>query len=81
MRRIILTLLKVLLSSLLAGLVLSLVGVDLEVALKFIGQTPETLAADSQRLLDWAGPKILLGAIFVIPGWLIIYLFLPYDDD
>ncbi|MFC5445989.1 hypothetical protein [Rhizobium halophytocola] len=73
--------LKVLLSSLLAGLVLSLVGVNLETALSFIGQTPETLAADSRRLFEWAAPKTLLGAIFVIPGWLIIYLFLPYDDD
>ena len=81
MRRFIITLLKILISCLVAGIVLSLFGVSLDTVLRLIGQTPDSFAESTRRVLDWAIPKAMLGAIFVVPAWILIYLFLPFDED
>lgn len=69
--------LKILIASLMAGALLSFFGVTIESLLSIIGQSPESLAAHAKLALDWAVPNIILGSIFILPTWILVYIFLP----
>ena len=70
-------LLKILLASLIAGTVLSFVGLTPKSLIGFFGLTPEELVAHLQSFGVWAAPRIVLGAMFVVPLWLVAYIFIP----
>lgn len=69
--------LKLTVASLLVGAALSLVGITLPYLLGVVGQTPESAAAMIVRALDWAMPTAVLGAVVVVPMWLLIALLRP----
>lgn len=68
---------KIALASFLVGAVLTFLGFTPEKLVAIFGFTPETFQASLYRLLDWMAPRLYLGAIVVVPVWLIIYAFLP----
>ena len=62
---------KLVIASLCVGLLLSFFNID---PVELINDVPETLGRIQEVILDivnWAGKYILLGAIIVIPIWLI----------
>lgn len=69
--------LKILIASLMAGALLSFFGVTIDSLLSIIGQSPESLATHAKLALDWAVPNIILGSIFILPTWILVYIFLP----
>lgn len=65
---------KLIIASLCVGLLLSFFNID---PVELINDVPETLGRILAVILDvvnWAGKYILLGAIIVIPIWLIFNL-------
>lgn len=77
MRPFLIGLFKIALASLIAGVGLSFFGLTAQSLLGFIGLTPENLWQKLTGFVDWAMPKMALGAIVVLPVWLIAYIFMP----
>ncbi len=68
---------KIIIASLLVGLVLSALNITAEQVLNDVGVTPDRIFQWLQKGLKWALPNVLLGSIIIIPVWIIIYLFRP----
>ncbi|MBB4104636.1 DUF6460 domain-containing protein [Allorhizobium borbori] len=77
MRKFLIGLFKIALASLIAGVGLSFFGITAQSILAMIGMTPESLWLKATALVNWALPNIALGAIIVVPVWLVAYVFLP----
>lgn len=71
---------KILLASLLAGIALTFLDVTLEMILSLVGLTPGIVMDFGRRLIAWAGPTMLLGAVIILPVWLLTHIFLPPRD-
>lgn len=77
MHRLILGLIKIVTASLIVGTILSHFGLTSEKLMGDVGLTPERLAEMARQTWDWALPNVLLGAIFILPVWFVIFLFSP----
>jgi len=66
--------LKLALASLLVGLALSFFGISPSDLLQNIGGTALRIYEASVRSLAWAAEYILIGAVVVVPIWLIVWL-------
>lgn len=77
MQQFLIGLFKIALASLFAGVGLSFFGITAQSILATIGMTPESLWQKALNLAQWAAPNIALGAIVVVPVWLVTYVFLP----
>jgi H+/Cl- antiporter ClcA len=75
--RLLATLIKVAVASLIVGTILAHFGITAEQILKDIGFTPERLAELARQALGWALPNLLLGSLVIVPVWLVVYLFRP----
>jgi hypothetical protein len=71
------TLVKLGVASLILGSGLAYFGVTAEKVLREVGLTPEQAMDFVRRGIDWAMPNITLGAIVIVPVWLVMYLFRP----
>lgn len=72
-----LALLKILLASLIAGTALGFFGLTPKSVIGFFGLTPEELVTYLRDFGIWAAPRVVLGAMVVVPVWLIAYIFIP----
>ena len=68
------TLLKLFILSLGVGVVLSVFDIDPENLLGAIGGTVESIFRVTVDALEWAVPFVLIGAVVVVPIWLILTL-------
>jgi hypothetical protein len=68
------TLLKLFILSLVVGVVLSVFDIDPENLLGAIGGTAESIFRVIVDALEWAVPFVLIGAVVVVPIWLILTL-------
>ena len=68
---------KIALASFLVGAVLTFLGFTPEKLVAIFGFTPETFQASFYKMLNWMAPRLYLGAIVVVPVWLLIYAFIP----
>ena len=68
------TLLKLFILSLVVGVVLSVFDIDPENLLGAIGGTVESIFRVTVDALEWAVPFVLIGAVVVVPIWLILTL-------
>jgi len=75
--RFILSLIKIVTASLIVGAILSQFGITSERIMSEIGLTPERLAEIARQTWDWALPNVVLGAIFILPIWFVVFLFSP----
>jgi H+/Cl- antiporter ClcA len=75
--RLLSTLVKVAVASLIVGTILAHFGITAEQILKELGVTPERLAEFARQALAWALPNLLLGSLIIVPVWLLAYLFRP----
>jgi hypothetical protein len=71
------TVLKVLIASLVAGVILNHLGITPDGLIGYSGMTREQLEELAQRGLAWAVPNVTLGAIVIVPLWFLIFLFRP----
>jgi hypothetical protein len=75
--RFILSLIKIAIASLIVGTILSQFGITAEKLMSEVGLTPERLAELTRQTWDWALPNVMLGAIFILPVWFVVFLFSP----
>lgn len=81
MRRIIWSIIRLVLASLLAGWLLGSFGITPESLLKAANLSPQDLTDFMTRAMTWATPRLTLGAMVVVPIWLFVYLFMPAAED
>jgi len=75
--RILHTLVKVAVASLIVGTILAHFGITSERIVGELGVTPEQVAELGRKAFDWALPHLFLGALVIVPVWFLIYLFRP----
>jgi hypothetical protein len=75
--RLLTTLVKVAVASLIVGTVLAHFGITADQILKEMGITPERMAELTRQALAWALPNLLLGSLIIVPVWLVVFLFRP----
>ena len=75
--RLLATLVKVAVASLIVGTILQHFGITADQILKDFGITPERLVELMRQGLSWALPNLLLGLLIIVPVWLVIFLFRP----
>ena len=68
---------KLALTSLLAGSLLSLFGITPRAVLDSMGMTAEDLQNGIVAGFAWAAPRMLMGAVVILPVWLVAYLLMP----
>lgn len=71
------TAIKFALASVAIGAVLSYFDVSAAQILKDMGLTPDSIGALLSQAFEWALPHFVLGAMVIIPIWLLIYLLRP----
>lgn len=75
--RFVASLIKLAVASLAIGATLSSLNISTALLLSHIGLTPEEAARLVVQSIDWALPRMVLGALFVIPTWFLVNLFRP----
>jgi uncharacterized membrane protein YdcZ (DUF606 family) len=71
------TLIKVLVASLVAGMILNHFGITPDELIRYTGKTREQLEELARQGLAWALPNVMLGALVIVPVWLLVYLLRP----
>ncbi len=69
--------LKLALASLLAGSLLSVFGITPRAVMDSFGLTAEELRDGVITAFAWAAPRMLMGAVVILPIWLVTYLLMP----
>lgn len=75
--KLISTLIKVAVASLVTGAVLNRLNLSAEEILLELGFTPEGVIFWLEEGMRWAIPNIILGSMVIVPVWLVVYLFRP----
>jgi len=75
--RLLSSLVKVAVASLIVGTVLAHFGITADQILKDMGITPERLAELARQAFAWALPNLLLGSLIIVPVWFVAFLFRP----
>jgi acetyl-CoA acetyltransferase len=75
--RLISSLVKVAVASLIVGTVLAHFGITADQILKDMGITPERVAELARQAFAWALPNLLLGSLIIVPVWFVAFLFRP----
>ena len=71
------TLVKLTIASLIVGTVMTHFGVTPDKLIGAFGLTPERALELAQQGMTWALPNLTLGALVIVPVWLVVYLFRP----
>ncbi|HEX7776605.1 MAG TPA: DUF6460 domain-containing protein [Parvibaculum sp.] len=71
------TLIKFIIVAVLIGAVLNEFDISANQLLLDVGFTPEHIMAILREGIDWATPLFLLGAMVLIPIWVVIFLLKP----
>ena len=68
------TIIRLLVVSLIVGLVLSLFNITPQGLLRRLGGTAEQILGVAVGAVEWAVPFVLIGAVVVVPLWAIVKL-------
>ena len=71
------TLIKFILVAVLIGAVLNQFDISADQVLADVGFTPQHIMSMVHEGFDWALPHFLLGALVLIPIWLVLFLLKP----
>ena len=71
------TLIKILVASLVTGIILNHYGFTPDDLVRYSGMTREQLEERARQAIAWALPNVMLGALVIVPLWFLIYLFRP----
>ncbi len=79
--RLFTSLVKILIASLLVGVALSSLNITPEQLLQDFGMTPDQILDYLRRGVRWALPHVILGALIIVPIWLVMYLLRPPSGE
>ena len=79
--RMVMSLVKILIASLLVGVALSSLNITPDQILKDFGLTPDQIMDYARRGIRWALPHVILGALITVPIWLVMYLLRPPSGE
>lgn len=68
------TIVRLLILSFVVGFILNVLDLDPGSLLRGIGGTVESVFTTVVDAVRWAVPHVLIGAIVVVPVWLVVYL-------
>ena len=71
------TLIKVLVASLIVGIILNHFGITPDELIRYSGKSREQIEELARQGIAWALPNLALGAIVIVPVWFLVYLFRP----
>jgi hypothetical protein len=71
------SLIKALLACLIVGTILTHFGITAESLVREFGLSYERIESLARRCVAWALPNLLLGALVILPVWLLMMLFRP----
>lgn len=71
------TAVKFAVASIAIGAALSFFDLSASEILKKMGLTPQSIGSLFMQGVEWAVPNFVLGAMIIIPLWLVIYLLKP----
>jgi hypothetical protein len=71
------TVIKILIASLVVGVILNHFGITPDELIRYSGTTRERLEELARQGIAWALPNLMLGAIVIVPVWFVVYLFRP----
>lgn len=71
---------RIAVASLIVGAILMAFDISVDSLLGFVGLTPEWVRRTAEMSLAWAQPRIELGAIIVVPVFVLAYLFRPPSE-
>jgi putative exporter of polyketide antibiotics len=71
------TVVKVAVASLIVGTILAHFGIGFDVLMKEFGLSSERVESVFRRGVAWLLPNIALGALVIVPVWLIAYILRP----
>lgn len=77
MIRLFSTLIKIVIASLITGVILTKLNLSAEEVLLELGMTPDKVLEMLERGLRWTIPNLVLGSMVIVPVWLVVYLFRP----
>jgi hypothetical protein len=77
MVRVISTIVKIIIASLITGILLTRLNLSAEQILLELGMAPGAIMEWLEQGAKWLIPNIVLGSIVVVPVWLVVYLFRP----
>lgn len=81
MLRVIATVFKIGVASLLVGAGLSALDVSAGDLLAQMGLTPQNVLTLLEQGFAWALPNVVLGSMIIVPVWFLVYLFKPPSRD
>jgi len=79
--RLMRTMVKVLIASLIVGTILAHFGIRTEELIKSAGLSPDRIEDWARAGVAWALPNLLLGAMVIVPVWFLFYLFRPPGES
>lgn len=71
------TLVKFFIGAVAIGALLSAFNISADQVLRDLGMTPESILAFVQDGISWALPNFILGALVLVPIWIVIFLLKP----
>jgi hypothetical protein len=81
-------LVKVVVASLIVGTILTHFGITTEALMRGFGVSPDHILELGRRGVAWVLPNVMVGALVILPIWLLAFLFRPpgtsssdYGDD
>ncbi len=79
--RLIRTLVKVVVASLIVGTILTHFGITANELMTFAGLSSERMEDWARHAVAWALPNLLLGSLVIVPIWFLAYLFRPPGES
>ena len=77
MLRLLHTVVKIAVASLIVGTILAHFGITLEALAAELGISMERIGELVREGLAWAAPNLVLGLVVIIPLWFIVYILRP----
>lgn len=77
MLRLLHTVVKIALASLIVGTILSHFGITIEALSTELGVSPERIGDLVRQGFAWAAPNLVLGLVVIIPLWFLVYILRP----
>ena len=79
--RLIRTLVKVVVASLIVGTILAHFGITSDELMKVAGVSSDRVTELARNGVAWALPNLALGAVVIVPIWFLLYLFRPPGES
>ncbi|MDR3423323.1 MAG: DUF6460 domain-containing protein [Xanthobacteraceae bacterium] len=79
--RLIRTLVKVVVASLIVGTILAHFGITSDELMKAAGLSSDRVTELARNGVAWALPNLILGAVVILPIWFLLYLFRPPGES